>query len=156
MKTCALTDITEGRKPCVATIGFFDGVHRGHQYLIEQVKAAALQLGYESTVITFRHHPRQVMNSNFQPLLLNTAEEKIFRLSLTNIDNCIMLDFDQEMAQMTARDFMEKILHERLNVKVLVIGYDNRFGHNRAEGFEDYVRYGQEIGIEVIKAKAFC
>jgi riboflavin kinase/FMN adenylyltransferase len=66
-----------------------------------------------------------------------------------------MLPFSEQMAQMTACDFMKKILRDRLGVQVLIIGYDNRFGYNRSEGFDDYVRYGREMGIEVMSAQSF-
>lgn len=155
MKTFVLTDNEIKVDPCVATIGFFDGVHRGHQYLIEQVRKVAVERGLVSTVITFDTHPRQVLNSEFKPQLLNSFDEKVFRLSLTNIDNCAVLPFNHMLAQLSAREFMEQILLNRLQVKILVIGYDNRFGHNRSEGFDDYVRYGKELGIEVILSKAF-
>jgi len=139
-------------KPCVATIGFFDGVHRGHQFVISQLTQMAKNEGLESTVITFDKHPRQVVNDGYVPELLNSLEEKMIRLSLTDADNCVILPFDKEMAALSAHDFMEQILVQKLGVKKLLIGYDNRFGHNRNEGFEDYVRYGRELGIEVIQS----
>lgn len=142
-------------KPCVATIGFFDGVHRGHRFLIERLKEDAKAAGLESTVITFERHPRQVLSSDYQPKLLTTFEEKRLLLSRTGVDNCAVLQFDRQMAQMTAREFMERVLTGLLNVKRLYIGYDHRFGHNREEGFEDYVRYGRELGIEVLQNTAF-
>ena len=67
----------------------------------------------------------------------------------------LVLPFDASVAQLSAYDFMKEVLRNRLNVKKLVIGYDNRFGHNRTETFEDYVRYGHELGIEVIHHTAF-
>ena len=142
-------------KPCVATIGFFDGVHRGHRFLIERLKEDAEREGLESTVITFEKHPRQVLQADYQPKLLTTFEEKRQLLSRTGVDNCAGLQFDRQMAQLTAREFMERVLSGLLNVKKLYIGYDHRFGHNREEGFEDYVRYGRELGIEVIRNTAF-
>lgn len=142
-------------QPCVATIGFFDGVHRGHQFLIEDVKDEAKKSDMASLVITFDRHPRQVLQQSYQPQLLTTLEDKLRLLSMTGIDNVEVLHFTKEMAALTAREFMEKELRDRLNVKKLVIGYDNRFGHNRAEGFEDYVRYGRELGIEVLQARPF-
>lgn len=141
--------------PCVATIGFFDGVHRGHQFLIEDVKEEAKKRGLKSLVITFDKHPRQVLQQTYQPQLLTTLEEKLHLLTLTGIDDVYVLHFTKEMAALTAREFMEQVLRDKLNVKKLVIGYDNRFGHNRAEGFEDYVRYGKELGIEVLRARPF-
>ena len=141
--------------PSVATIGFFDGVHRGHRFLINNVVKEAASRGLLSTVVTFDRHPRQVLGSDFQPRLLSTNEEKMLLLSKTGVERCVMLPFSEQMAQMTACDFMKKILHDRLGVQVLIIGYDNRFGHNRSEGFDDYVHYGREMGIEVMSAQSF-
>ena len=141
--------------PSVATIGFFDGVHRGHRLVIHNVVKEAASRGLLSTVVTFDRHPRQVLGSDFQPRLLSTNEEKMLLLSKTGVERCVMLPFSEQMAQMTACDFMKKILRDRLGVQVLIIGYDNRFGHNRSEGFDDYVRYGREMGIEVMSAQSF-
>lgn len=141
--------------PSVATIGFFDGVHRGHRFLINNVVKEAASRRLLSTVVTFDRHPRQVLGSDFQPRLLSTNEEKMLLLSKTGVERCVMLPFSEQMAQMTACDFMKKILRDRLGVQVLIIGYDNRFGHNRSEGFDDYVRYGREMGIEVMSAQSF-
>lgn len=141
--------------PSVATIGFFDGVHRGHRFLINNVVKEAASRGLQSTVVTFDRHPRQVLGSDFQPRLLSTNEEKMLLLSKTGVERCVMLPFSEQMAQMTACDFMKKILRDRLGVQVLIIGYDNRFGHNRSESFDDYVRYGREMGIEVMSAQSF-
>lgn len=143
------------KTPCVATIGFFDGVHRGHQFLIEDVREEARESGLSSLVITFDRHPRQVLQQSYQPQLLTTLSEKLRLLAMTGIDDVEVLNFTKEMASLTAREFMETVLRDRLNVKKLVIGYDNRFGHNRAEGFDDYVRYGKELGIEVMQARPF-
>jgi riboflavin kinase/FMN adenylyltransferase len=142
-------------KPCVATIGFFDGVHRGHKYLIDHVRAEAAEDGLESMVITFDRHPRQVLHSDYVPQLLSTTESKLILFALTKVDNAVLLHFDKQMAAFTAKEFMEKILRDKLNVKKLVIGYDHRFGHDRAEGFDEYVRYGRELGIEVVRNNAF-
>lgn len=143
------------KTPCVATIGFFDGVHRGHQFLIEDVREEARESGLSSLVITFDRHPRQVLQQSYQPQLLTTLSEKLRLLAMIGIDDVEVLNFTKEMASLTAREFMETVLRDRLNVKKLVIGYDNRFGHNRAEGFDDYVRYGKELGIEVMQARPF-
>ena len=137
-----------------ATIGFFDGVHKGHRYLIKQVNEVAQQRGLPSMVITFETHPREVLHSTFCPQLLSTPEEKMALLAKTGIDRPVMLPFTPQLAALSARDFMQQVLKEQWNVRVLVIGYDNRFGHNRSEGFDDYVAYGREMGIEVIHARA--
>lgn len=142
-------------EPCAATIGFFDGVHAGHRYLIEQVKEIAAAKGLRSALVTFPVHPRKVMNAAYRPELLTTPEEKISLLSALGVDYCLMLDFTPQVSRLTAREFMSQLLKGRYQVKCLIIGYDHRFGHNRSEGFEDYVRYGKEIGIEVIRARAY-
>ena len=140
--------------PSVATIGFFDGVHLGHHHLINQVKMAASLNGWCSSIITFPVHPRQVIQSDYQPSLLSSPEEKIELLATTGIDNCILLPFTKELSQLTAWEFMQ-LLYEQYQVRMLVIGYDHRFGHNRAETFEDYCRYGRELGIHIMQATAY-
>ena len=141
-------------EPCVATIGFFDGVHMGHRFLIEQVRELAAARGLRSALITFPIHPRKVMNADYRPELLTTSEEKLALLEETGVDYCFMLDFTREVSHLTAHEFMSDILRDRYRVQTLVIGYDHRFGHNRSEGFEDYCRYGSDMGIEVIRARA--
>lgn len=148
--------LNDDLRPCVATIGFFDGVHRGHQFLIANVREEARKAGLSSLVITFDRHPRQVLSQDYQPRLLTTLDRKLQLLSLTGVDNVAVLHFTKEMGALSARDFMQQILRDKLNVRELIIGYDNRFGHNRAEGFDDYVGYGKEIGIQVRQATPFA
>lgn len=138
----------------VATIGFFDGVHCGHRFLIEQVCREAKGRELSSMLVTFTEHPRMVMRTGYQPRLLSTFDEKCRLLADTGVDVCVALPFTRELATLSARDFMQQVLRDRLHVRVLVIGYDHRFGHNRAEGFDDYVRYAKELGMEVVRAEA--
>ena len=138
-----------------ATIGFFDGVHRGHQFLIEQLQCEAQKRGLRSVVITFDRHPRQVLCPDWKPRLLTTLQEKGRLLLQTGIDDLVVLHFDEQMAALSAHDFMQQVLRQKLGVRLLLTGYDNRFGHRTAgsnEGFEDYVSYGNVLGIEVVKA----
>lgn len=145
-------ETTRSLPPAAATIGFFDGVHCGHRYLIGRVIDEARADGLASMVITFARHPRQVIDTHYVPRLLSTPEMKIERLAETGIDRCTVLDFDRRMAALTAREFMIHILSSRLNVRKLIIGYDNRFGHDRSESIDDYCAYGRTLGIEVIKS----
>ncbi len=131
-----------------ATIGFFDGVHRGHQYLLEQVKQDAEAHGLAAAVVTFRQHPRQVLQQDYVPQLLTTAEEKE-RLLLALDLEVIMLDFTIELSRLTAREFM-RFLRDNYNVERLVVGYDHRFGHNRAETLDDYKQYATELGMTIV------
>lgn len=135
----------------VATIGFFDGVHRGHRYLINKVMERAHAHAQQSMVITFDRHPREVLQSDYQPQMLTTLNTKLRLLHETGVDRVEVLHFTRQLAALSARQFMAQVLKERLGVTTLVIGYDHRFGHNRAEGFDDYVRYGKELGIEVVQ-----
>lgn len=145
-------ETTRPLPPAAATIGFFDGVHCGHRYLIGRVIDEARADGLASMVITFARHPRQVIDTHYVPRLLSTPEMKIERLAETGIDRCTVLDFDRRMAALTAREFMIHILSSRLNVRKLIIGYDNRFGHDRSESIDDYCAYGRTLGIEIIKS----
>lgn len=139
----------------VATIGFFDGVHLGHRFLIHELIETAKKEKLPSVVITFPEHPRAVLHSDYQPKLLNSFDEKIEQLSTTGVDYCIILPFTPELSQLPARSFIAGILKDKLCVQTLLIGYDHRFGHNRADGFEQYVQYGTECDINVIQATAF-
>ena len=158
-KEVEIINITKGFVPSevpavsqVATIGFFDGVHRGHCSLLSQVVRQAAQRNRQSTVVTFDIHPRQLVNPDFQPLLLTTLDEKLQLLSLQGIDRVAVLHFDEQMASLSARDFMSVVLSRQLNVDTLVLGYDSRFGHGRTAGFSDYEAYGRSMGIDVLRA----
>ena len=158
-KEVEIINITKGFVPSevpavsqVATIGFFDGVHRGHCSLLSQVVRQAAQRNRQSTVVTFDIHPRQLVNPDFQPLLLTTLDEKLQLLSLQGIDRVALLHFDEQMASLSARDFMSVVLSRQLNVDTLVLGYDSRFGHGRTAGFADYEAYGHSMGIDVLRA----
>lgn len=139
------------RNEYCATIGFFDGVHRGHQFMIDSLTTMAHAQGRQSLVITFDRHPRQVVHADYVPQLITTTDEKLQLLHATAADRIEVLHFDTQMAQLSAYEFMRQVLHEKYGVAMLLTGYDNRFGHNRAEGFADYVRYGEEMGMKVLQ-----
>jgi riboflavin kinase/FMN adenylyltransferase len=141
--------------PFVASVGFFDGVHIGHRYLIKQVKEEAKRLGLPSAIVTFPVHPRKVLQKDYQPALLCGFEEKLEQLATTQIDNVISLPFTPELSRLSARAFMQKVLKEKIGVHTLFVGYDHRFGHNREEDFSDYKKYGEELGIRVIQANEY-
>lgn len=144
--------MTDIKQHYCATIGFFDGVHRGHRQVINRMKQIADEKGLQSLIVTFDNHPMEIVRPGFVPELLITSEEKIKRLEATGVDRVLALHFTTETMQQPARDFMQHILRDELCVSVLVIGYDNRFGRrNPDETFETYVQYGRELGIEVIE-----
>ncbi|MCD8178437.1 MAG: riboflavin biosynthesis protein RibF [Tannerellaceae bacterium] len=139
-------------KALAVTVGFFDGVHMGHRFLIHDLRERADACGLSPAVITFRTHPRAVLHADYQPQLLNTYEEKLYQLSTIGVDYCIVLDFTPELAALPAQEFMRKVLVQQLGVKLLLVGYDHRFGNNRTDGFEQYVEYSKASGIEVIQS----
>ena len=136
----------------VATIGFFDGVHLGHRCLIDQVLEVARARGLQTMAVTMDRHPKCVIAPKFVPSLLTTNEERMELLTAAGIDRIEFLHFDREMMQLTARDFMQKVLKEQLGVSVLVMGYDHKFGHGGGS-FGQYLQWGNECGIEVIRAR---
>ena len=142
---------TNPQQPLFAALGVFDGVHRGHRAVIARVESEAAARGLSSAVITFRAHPQQVLRPQVPFRMLTSPEERETLLRQTGIDRVIFLDFTREMSLLSAFDFLQ-ILSSHYRVKGLIIGYDHRFGHNRAEGFDDYVKYGQRLGMEILHA----
>lgn len=143
------------RKGFALTIGFFDGVHQGHRYLLQQLEELAAANGLSAAAVTFDRHPRTVVQSDFVPSLLTTQEEKLALLSRAFSGKIIVLPFTQELSEMTAKEFMQNILREKLNAELLLMGYNHRFGHGGGNP-EDYVTWGQETGIKVCLAKALA
>ena len=135
----------------VATIGFFDGVHRGHQCLMSQVCDLPLNLQRASMLITFDRHPRQVLHADFVPQLLSTYEEKMRLLEATGIDRIEVLPFTEELSKLSALQFMSQILRAQLNVQTLVMGYDHRFGCGGGT-FPEYVQWGKQVGVDIVHA----
>ena len=141
----------------VATIGFFDGVHQGHQFVIRHVADEAHRRGMEAVVVTFDRPPREVVTGQSTPLL-TTLEEKKALILAAGADRCEVLPFTRKMAMLTAKEFMQTILKEQFQVEVLMLGYDNRFGHRTPgvhEDFNDYQRYARELSMEVVKLPQF-
>ena len=137
----------------VSTIGFFDGVHRGHQYLLRQLLDEGKRRGLATRVYTFAEHPRRVLQADYQPQLLTTLEEKRAFIAAEGIDECRVLEFDNQMARMTAAQFMQQILIPE-GVKVLLMGYDHRFGCDRAD-FQVCRGLGEALGVEILQELPF-
>ena len=139
----------------VGTIGFFDGVHIGHRHLIKHVRETAKKEGLPSAVITFPVHPRKVLQADYQPALLCGYDEKIEQLATTGIDYCISLPFTADLSKLSAEDFMQQILKNDIGLHTLIVGYDHRFGRNREDGFAEYEKIGEDIGMKVIKGEEY-
>ena len=142
------------KEAIVATVGFFDGVHLGHRFLIDQLNSIARNKHLPSAVITFPIHPRKVLDKEFCPELLNHFEEKLSLLSTTGIDYCYVLDFSKTLSQLTAQEFIKRVLSKKLHLSELLIGYDHRFGRDRIEDSNAYILYGKQVDIHVTKANS--
>lgn len=141
---------------CAACIGFFDGVHKGHRFLLDNLKRIAAERGLKSAVVTFRTHPREVIEPDFNIRLLSSFREKLDRLASQGIDYCFVLDFNEDVRSLTSSEFMADVLLGKFKTKSLLIGYDHRFGSDRGKGFDDYKSFGDEIGIEVINSDCYA
>ncbi len=131
MKVWLIDDSFSLKRP-VATIGIFDGVHMGHRFILDHLKAQAEAHGGETVVVTLWPHPRIVLNKELHEFkLLHTRQEKIREMEGNGIDHLVVVPFDKEIASLTACDFVQEYLVERLGVEVLLLGYDNRFGMDR-------------------------
>ena len=138
----------------VATIGFFDGVHLGHNYLLEQLKSEASARGMQSMVVTFANHPRLFFDPNCGLKQLTLSDEKVDLLTQKGVDEVVMLQFDEYLSKLTSREFMQMLV-EQYGVKVLLMGYDHRFGSDRTTSFDEYIEYGKQLGLEVKRCDGF-
>lgn len=146
-----ITDITTftTQQPTVLTIGTFDGVHLGHQKIVERVVTTARQEGLLATVFTFFPHPRMVVQHDKGLKLIHTSEEKKQLLQQLGVDLLVVQPFNEAFAQLTAEEFVSTILVEHLNVKKVIIGYDHRFGRNRTANIDDMRLFGEKYGFAV-------
>ncbi len=149
-----ITDIPSFKNP-VITIGSFDGVHAGHQKILARVKSLAEEINGESVVITFFPHPRKIVDPKEQELsVLNTLDEKIAKISSLGINNMVIIPFTFEFSRLSPREYIEKFIIDTFHPKYVVIGYDHKFGLNRAGDitlFKDYEKKGIFQVIEIPK-----
>jgi riboflavin kinase/FMN adenylyltransferase len=141
-------------KKTIITIGTFDGVHLGHKKILEKIISNAQELNCESTVLTFFPHPRMVIQNGEPIKLLNTIEEKKLLLESIGLANLIIHPFNKEFSQLSAEDFVKKILVEQLQIQKIIIGYDHRFGVNRSADINDLIVYGKKYSFEVEQIEA--
>ena len=133
----------------VLTIGTFDGVHIGHQKLIERLNQIKSQDFERSMILTFYPHPRMVLDHSNDIKMLTTMDEKVYLLEKFGLDDLIIEPFTKEFSRLSALDFVRNILVNQLNIKKLVIGYDHHFGKNREGNFEQLSEYGELYGFKV-------
>lgn len=139
----------------VVTIGTFDGLHKGHQAVLDKLKELAREINGESVVFTFYPHPRLVTSPGESGLrLLTTLEEKIQLFAKFGIDHLIVYPFNKEFSEMNYSDFVKEILVDKIGTRCLVVGYDHKFGKNREGGFEYLQHCAGRYGFRVEKMDA--
>ena len=130
-----------------ATIGFFDGVHKGHLFLLSELKRTAAVRGLRTLVVTFKEHPRLYLGGE-RPLLLTSTEDRVGLISACGIDDVKVLDFP-EVRSMRAVEFM-RLLHDKYDVRTLLMGYDHNFGSDGIRGIERYSEIGRQSEIDIL------
>lgn len=140
---------------CVATIGNFDGVHLGHQHVLEQLANKAKQFGCPSAVITFEPQPLEYFAPESAPARLMRLRDKVQILKRDAVDRILCLRFNKALASMPYQDFIEQVLVKGLGVRYLVVGDDFRFGKNREGTFNHLVEAGKEHNFEVVNMPTF-
>ena len=131
------------------TVGSFDGVHRGHRAVLDEITLRARAHGRQSVLVTFTPHPLEVVNPAAAPPLLTAGDERLEVLAQTGIDRVLMLRFDRRLAAMTPREFVREVLLDRCGMRELVIGYDHGFGRGRSGDAETLRALGAELGFAV-------
>ncbi len=139
-------------KNAVVTSGTFDGVHLGHQKIIEMLRQTAAQTEGETVLITFWPHPRLIVSPVDQNIgLLTTLDEKIELLQKQGIDHLLVLPFTRELSELSSEKYIEDILISAIGTKTLVLGYDHRFGKNREGGFDYLKNNSERFGIHLVE-----
>jgi riboflavin kinase/FMN adenylyltransferase len=144
------------RVPCALAIGNFDGVHRGHQALLAQVRAAADRLDLDAAVLTFEPHPREFFarqdgDANRAPPRIFNLRDKLQSLAVANIDRVVVEHFNAQFAALPPADFVDRVLVNGLHAKWLLIGEDFRYGARRAGNVDTLCAAGRQYGFEVVK-----
>jgi riboflavin kinase/FMN adenylyltransferase len=150
MKVYQGLDEFEKLPNAVVTSGTFDGVHIGHQKILQRLREIADSIGGDTVLITYWPHPRLVLYPNDESLkLISTIEEKIDLLRMQGVDHLVILAFTKEFSQLTSEQFIRQVLIDKIGTRKLVIGYDHRFGKNREGGFEHLKANATQYGFEV-------
>tara|TARA_B100000768_G_scaffold46452_1_gene45246 strand:+ start:250 stop:1179 length:930 start_codon:yes stop_codon:yes gene_type:complete len=137
--------------PSILTLGTFDGVHKGHQKILKKLNSEAKKNKLKSIVLTFFPHPRSVLNPISNLRLINTIKERTELFEKSGIDILITHPFDKNFSKLSPEKFVKSILVDKLNIKKILIGYDHRFGKNRAAGIEDLKKFGLKYDFQVIE-----
>jgi len=136
-------------KKTIVTLGTFDGVHLGHNAILDKICTIAKQENLESVLLTFFPHPRLIISNDSEIKMLNTMAEKAMLLEQKGIQNFIIHPFDKLFSELSPREFVEQVLIKQLNIQKIIIGYDHKFGKNRAANIIDLIAFGKEFDFEV-------
>lgn len=140
---------------CVLTIGKFDGVHRGHQAVLANVKSQAEARSLPATVMVFEPHPEEVFTPDSAPARLSPLREKYLLLKRQGVDRLVAVQFNRAFASQSAETFVKSLLVDKLGVKFLVVGDDFRFGRGREGDFQMLEAAGREYGFSVVSTQSF-
>lgn len=151
MKTYHNISEYDAQKGAVVTIGTFDGVHQGHQKILLKVAQIAREKQLTSILLTFFPHPRMVLQPESDIKLINTIEERRSLVFENHIEHIVTHPFSIDFARTSAHDYVKKILVDQLGARVVVIGYDHRFGRNRAASINELRAYGEQYDFEVVE-----
>ncbi len=146
--------MSAAHKGRIAVVGMFDGVHSGHRALLSDLKARASERSLEPMVFTFSNHPLELIRPCAAPCLLSTAAEKVELLAREGIGVVECVPFDEAMRLTSAEGFMH-MLRDRHDVRAVLLGFNNRFGHDAPASFEEYLRLGEAAGVEVLRGREF-
>ncbi len=149
MKIVQNTSNFSVRDETYVTIGTFDGVHFGHQKIIEKLVKEAKKANKKSVVLTFFPHPRMVLQKDASLKLINTIEERAVLLEKTGLDYLIIHPFSKEFSRMSALEFVRDVLVNQLNISKLIIGYDHHFGKNREGNITQLTEYSHVYNFKV-------
>ncbi len=138
----------------IVTLGTFDGMHVGHQAILNKLKLQKEIYGYETLVLTFFPHPRMVLKTDNKISLLNTIDERISLIDQFGIDHLVVQEFTQDFANLSAEEFVKNVLVDQFNIGKIVIGYDHRFGKNRSADIHDLIEFGKKYHFDVEQISA--
>lgn len=156
MKIYSFIDEFSSFSPCVFTLGFFDGVHRGHQRVIQNlIFRAKKEEEYCSVLLTFNPHPKEVINPGKKILYLNTLSERICHLRKTGIEHLIIHPFTINFSKLSTKDFLQKILFSKLKIKQIITGYDSHLGRDRDGSSHQLKKFSQIYGFKLYQVSPY-
>jgi riboflavin kinase/FMN adenylyltransferase len=150
-----LHNLRPRHRGCVATIGNYDGVHRGHQHMLAAVRRKADELGLPATVVTFEPTPREYFEGSAAPARLMRLREKLDALSLYGIDRVVLLRFDERVRNLTAATFEQALLADGLGVRHIVVGHDFHYARKREGNIDSLLAAGARHGFTVAEVSEF-